>query len=413
MPPATGTADSTSGATASGPDSSDSTGDDTTGGEADCLADLTLDETFVLLEGESTQVHAHMAFDAQHQGVWMAYTRRADDGSSNLATAIARIGCDGTVQLEPRTLSTSTANHNDPEVVLGDDRVLVIWSVDDGSGGDGNLDVVTRVLDRDGAPRQDTEQPVALTRGGAPFEASAWMVHAAAVADGTFMVAGTRAIEEISAFAVFVQRLDADGNAMGETIEPMLVDGIAHTEPRIAIADDGTAYVAWSQTADFSTYQVAALSLAPGAGGREVTVQTFGDEGDHPFVAAGSDPLWATSAAAAGGRSIRVWPAADTTPLELGEAGALDHTPALALSGGGGVVAWYRHLGGARNEVFVAGLQDVGTGNPTADAGMQIPEAEAAPYPLAITAVGEGTYLVAWSQGDNPDFIVRGRFVRP
>lgn len=390
-------------------DSSD--GGDTTAGSADCIDALTLDETFAMVGGDSTQVHPHVAFDSEHQGFWVAYTRPANDGTSNLATAIARVGCDGTEQMAAWTVSTSNANHTDPEVVVTDTRVLVIWAGDDGSGGDGNLDVLTRVLDRDGVPLSDEEQPLGLTRGGEPFTASAWMVRAAANPDGSFVVAGTRAIEEVSAFQVFVQRLDAEGVAQEPTIEPLLQPDVAHTEPRVAVGDDGVAHVAWSRTEDFSTYEVAAFSLPPGDDGRALVIETLGAEGDHAAVAAGSEVLWANSTQAGSGRDIQIWPALGGTALSLGAAGRIDHTPTLGLGDSEALAAWFRLVSGVRNEVVVARIDGAGTDTLTAGTPLVFPDVEAAPYPLALAPVGGSTYLVAWSEGDSPDFLIYGRFV--
>ncbi len=397
----------------SGTATDESTGPEpTTGGVAGCQEQLTLNETFAMLPDEgTTQIHAHARFDPMHQGLWLAYTRPANDGTSDLQTALARVGCDGTVQMAPIAASTSVQNHVDPEVVVSDTRVLVIWAGDDGTGGSGNLDVLTRLFDRDGQPLGDAEQPLALTRAGAPFTGSAWMVHAAAAPDDTFVVAGTRAVEEVSAFHLFVQRLSLEGIAAEPTIEPVLQPGFAHTEPRIAIGDDGTAHIAWSATEDFSSYQVSTLSLPAGDDGSMLTAQPLGPEGDHAAVTAGAQPLWGNSVAEPSGRGIRVVSSPGGTPLSLSEGGRIDHSPTLQTADTHAALAWFRLVSGTRNEVVVTRVDGVGTDALVAGEELLLPDAEAAPYPLSLTHVGQGVYLVVWSQGQSPDFVIYGRFV--
>ena len=237
------------------------------------------------------------------------------------------------------------------------------------------------------------------------------MAHIAAAPDGTFVVAGTRAIEEVSAFQVFLQRLDADGLPSEPTIEPSLQPGFAHTEPRIAVGEDGVAHLAWSATEDFSTYQVDTFSLPPGDDGSLVPVQSLGVEGDHAAVAATGDRLWGNSVDEPTGRGIRVRTAPDQQPLSFGDTGRFDHSPALAFGQTHAAVAWHRLISGTSNEVVIARIEGANTNAPVAGPELVLPDVEAAPYPVTLTPVGEDIYLVAWSQGANPDFIVYGRFI--
>ncbi len=420
-----GTSDASTGGGSTGPG-----GDSTTDGSADssgsssgaeessgtgpaggeCLQQLTLDETFVLVEGETGQIHANVHFDPVLQDLWVTYNRPAE-GSSNFEVAFARVGCDGGLARPPIALSTSAQNHIDPELAFSDSRAVVVWAGDDGSGGSGNLDVITRVLDLDGVPVTPDEQPLSLTRGGAPFTASAWMAHVAAAPDGTFVVAGTRAVEEVSAFQAFVQRLDADGVASEPTIEPLLDMGAAHTEPRISIDDDGTTHVVWSRTEDFSTYEVVTFSLPDGDDGSAVSVEPLDGEGDHSAVVAGAGSVWGKSADEPSGRGIRLFPEVGGAALSLSESGRIDYGPGLALGSSGAAVAWYRLLSGIRNELVVARVDGVGTDRLAAGPEQVLPDVEAAPYGVALTHVEADVYLAAWSQGDSPNFVVYGRFV--
>ena len=96
--------------------------------------------------------------------------------------------------------------------------------------------------------------------------------------------------------------------------------------------------------------------------------------------------------------------------------------PAVAARAGGGLVGWYRQRAGLRNDVLVRGFSFDGerfaaTGeerllNPP-DEAEGGDEHAAAPYGLALAHVGDGVFLVVWSEGRSPDFRLRGRFVRP
>lgn len=100
--------------------------------------------------------------------------------------------------------------------------------------------------------------------------------------------------------------------------------------------------------------------------------------------------------------------AAPDIALQLGDAGALNHGPALATAPGGPALLWYRHVSGLDNELLAARLVD--DGSLTAGAPRSL-RAEVPPYPVALVHVGGDVFFAAWSEGDNPDYMIQGMFL--
>ncbi len=401
----TTTADDDSGSSTSSSESS--------GGSDGCVDALVLDETFAIdPDGVTTQIQASVSFDPIADGVWVVYSLPAADGSGVFDIHVTRLHCDGTHQLAPRRINTLDGRNDiDAELArLGDD-LLVVWASDDGISPEGNIQILAMGLDPDGNPTFDAEVILRTTSGGQPVTGSAWMPRLRADAE-TFVLAGTRAVA--STFEVFVQRLDARAELVGEAIAPPVEPGVGHDTVDFAMLDDGALAVAWAGSDDTGPVQVRHAMVIDDAFVPDPAPLLLEDEASGPALArdpSGTGAYVAVSVVAGAGRTIQVAraePGARTPPVVLGD--GLSHGPSLATGPTGAGVAWYRNISGIRNALWVARIVDDGD-TLTATAEQAIPDAEAAPYASTITHVVDDVYFVAWSQGQSPDLRLYGRFV--
>jgi|GEM_PF-1475401 len=397
----------------SGDDSSD---DGSSGGEPVSCAAPVLDETFELdPSGVDGQIQPGVTFDAAADGVWVTYNVPSADGSGKFDVMATRIGCDGAAQLEPTLVNrTSGDNDIDPELARVGDDIVVVWSSDDGSGGDGNLSIRMQTLDLEGQPQLQQDEVLATTIDGNAFVGSAWMPRLASHTMGGLAVVGTRAVEQAAAFQVFVQRIDADAQPLGDTIAFAPIVDVFHDTPHAVIDQAGDVTATWVRTEDFELRQVE-VGRAEGDVFDDANPMLALDEAAQGPALSATDHgvLLAVGQPQGSGGRIRVSraaPADATEPAHFGDGSSIDHTPAIVGIPGGAAVLWYRNLGGLANALWIARLDDDGVAL-TAGEPVEIPDAVAAPYATTMTHVGDAVVFIAWAQGDSPNFRIYGRFV--
>jgi hypothetical protein len=396
-------------------ESSTGSTEDSSGGEIACADALVLDETFEIdPDGVTTQIQASVWFDTAADGVWMVYNLPADDGSGVFDVHVTRMHCDGSHQLPPRRINaTDGRNDIDGELArLGDD-VLVVWSSDDGVSPVGNVQILAMGLDPDGEPTFDADVILQTSYEGEPVTGSAWMPHLRTDGDA-FVLVGTRGIEALSAFQMFVQRLDAQAGLLGDAAAPPVEPGVSHQTADLAVLTDGALAAAWAGSDATQVTQVRHATVVDGAFVPDPPPLLLEADASGPALATdptGTGAYLAVSVEDGAGRVIhvaRAEPGDATAPIVLGD--GLSHTPSLASGPTGAGVAWYENISGIRNELWVARIVDDGD-TLTATAEQSIPDAVAAPYASTITRVVGDVYFVAWSQGESPDLRLYGRFV--
>ncbi len=384
--------------------------------EPTCRRPPTPGAAFAIDPAGHSEIGVRAAFDGT---IWLVYSRAGDDGSPDFDVALTRLECDGTTALAPRTLSHApNSNDVDPTVAVGSDRVLVAWSGDDGSQ-QPNLSLRYTELSPDGTPLVG-ETALATTSEGKPASANVWQPSLAPLSGGRFLVAGARGIvDQPGGFRAFTQELGADGQPSGDTVDvPADADPTSSMDNPVVVLDPaGARLVAWSRehggdppAMEQSLVQAdgtfgATVSPAPSRQGAYPSA-AFAPWAPHALLA-----FQSTLDASASVIVKDAFSGADGPKLELTTPSAGSFGPVVALSAGGGAVAWFaENAAGGRAifaEAFTDGGRAFGPGTQTNVSG----SAKVGPEAPAIVHVGGDLWFLAWSQGTSPDFSLEGRFV--
>jgi len=398
----------------SDPDTGSSTGTtkDDTGGELSCFSPV-LGETLTLdPDGPDGQIHPSVWFDAESEGVWVVYN--APNNAGLFDVFVTRVGCDGITQVAP-TQVNHTPEHNDvdPDIVRDGDRMIVVWTSDDGSGGDSNLGIALQSIDLDGTPQLEDDRVLETSLGAVPFVGNAWMPRLAAGELGGLAVIGTRANEAANAFQVFVQRLGPDAVSEGPTAA---FDGLtaSHTTPHAALNSAGDVLAAWVSTEDSVLHQIEVGRMS-GDDEFDTRVPTVvvADNSSAPAIVVSPPQVYMARAVGAGGSGqiqVARGLGLDSPTTLVNDDGTPQHTPAMAPMPEGAALAWYRNMGGFANALLVARVHDDEAAL-VVDPPIVVPDAIAAPYATTVTHVTDELVFVAWTQGTSPAFRIYGRFV--
>jgi len=393
-----------------------------------CLTLPKLDVAFDLLPGEPlTQIHAALGFDGE--AVWIAYNV-PDPLSSDFDVRLARLWCDGTYAKAPvRAHVGALGNDIDPDLAIGPSSVLIVWATD--TGGDPNMVLHARGYTLDGKPTAADAVRLEPAVDGVATPASAWLPKVAALPDGTFAVVGAWADPSATRFQVFLALLDAKGALLPprDAAAPGLVrldpePAIDQTYPDVIARDDGTIVVAWTRSVSDTEYGVRTVQVAPdGTIGAVQAVAEGVTDGAALGIGAGQGATpWLAWYRADGANAIVDLARVGDPPgsaASFGEGWAFDHSPILAPTAWGGAILWYRVRNGMWNDVLLQGFDGSGAGAvPEGQAVLVNPvegdvdHATPAVYGPALTHIRDRVFLAAWSEGDNPDFTVVGRFVK-
>jgi hypothetical protein len=372
------------------------------------------DQVFLVdtTDGGGTQIHPSAAFDGEM--VWLTYNR--PDPSGGFDVWATRIGCDTTPAVPPFRVNTTNYNDVDPDVAVHGDRVVVAWQTDTGEF-PANMKTVFRVFQGDGTPVMAQDAVLQTTRLGQPVTGNHWMPSVAGWAGG-FALAGARGVDGMQGFQVFLQRVTRDGVPAGEAVEATYTPTASQTYPAVAALPDGTLHLAYNSAdpADADD-QVVHTTLAPGATAVSPSPPAAmhgRTQGSGADVAVGRDGRVYVAFADPVGDQVVLTDGALFGPapsVELGTGGKADFAPTLAPAVGGGALAWHQNVSGYRNKLYAQPFRYDGTtftpGTPVLVTPQTVP-----PYAPAITHVQEDLYFLAWSEGTNPNFLVKGVFTR-
>lgn len=393
-------------------------------------------------DAPKTQIHPATAFDGQ--GIWFAFNLPALDGSANFAPWAARVACNGDVLIAPFQVATGAGNAVDPAIAIQDDTVAIVWQEDIPENAPDNMDVWIRTFGIDGTPRTADAVLLTPTAQGNPVPGTLWLPSVAAVDDG-FLIAATLADGELELFQTLLVRVDTYGNPALDTDAQTPLDafwpareaGTTQTYPAIAADAEGRMWTAWTRWPEGQEDAVDRVVFgALGDWGQSMTPAPFPDaqaesQGAHLAVTREGPPV-VVLAATIGGEDLavrlrQIVPQTTAQDLVLNTPSKIDHSPVVALDGSRGLVAWYRVRTGYQADVVFQrfdrvdgklvprGQEDIA--NLPEPGGHQ--HAAIGAYPLALTPVGSGRYLLSWVEQtpqtptQEREFRIRSRFVAP
>ncbi len=319
-------------------------------------------------DGPDTQIHAATAWDGQT--LWLTYNVPDPEGTFDVW--VAGFDCGGNPSVPPQRVNTTDFNDVDPAIAAQSGQIIIAWSTDDGMQPD-NLSLRYRRMSADGT-WLDAEDRIF------PNEGNAWMASLATGPNGTWEMAGVRAGE--TEFRVFRATLDADGSP-GELTH--FEEGQPGTQagPSLLVRE-GQEWLAWSHDGD-------QIRLATDDG-----IEAL--EGTGPSLGWGPDGALFSRT---DGMQVEVHALNTGIKTRFSEPGKQLHS-AVAQ---GDVIAWYRQISGIRNQLYWAGPDGKKIWIDT--------EFAVAPYGIALTDLGDGSYFISWSEGVSPAFRIYGRILRP
>ncbi len=357
---------------------------------AECLGHHPEGETFELFaEGAPGQIHGQAVFQPG-LGLWVVFNQPAPERSDFDVWAL-RLGCTPELDVAPFLVDDeASGNDTDPSVTVLGDRALIAWQ----SGYDErtpNIELRYRVLDAEGAPLGPTRRYLSEL-DGAPLDTLHWMA-ALATQGEHFVLAGARAHPVRDRFLIFVQRLDAAGEPVGDALTYEDVETEGQLEPTVGVTDEGELRLAWldgGQTGRVMRSVVGEAIEAPTDLGLEEAAgirysrdgEWFVGSAGRAFVAPGAPGEMATT---------RV------------EGSGTHAAPGVAP----GFVGWFRLDRGVRSSVFVQRLSEDGSLGEVRQLETPLP---GAPYPMVLTPAGSRTFM-AWTEGDLPAVKLKGRFL--
>lgn len=372
-------------------------------------AEPLLDTTFLLAPtAEGTQIRPGAVWTGDT--LWATWLDAAEDGSGNFHVYATRLGCDGSQLTPPFRVNTSEdGNHGDPVVTAGDGNVYLAWDVS--RSVEPSLVIRYRTFRADGTPLMDEDRTLALTDQGLPSALNAWIPSIAALPDHRFAIAGSRGIEAAPAFQAFVQRVDAHGDLLGDTIDGHVSPAATQLNVSIAARGDGTLHLAWPEEPFEGLPRVVQNTVEPAASAAypqppfpsmlgRVTNQprqaTSLDGHRNYLVFQTEDEAWTRVHLKDGTTEDPLGPT-----LLLGTGGRHEHSAVVAAGPGGGAVVFHRHTLGQTNEVRVQRFRE-GEDGMTLGEPVPLPTVNGAlaPYLPTLTHVIDDVWFVGWTERD-------------
>ena len=338
-------------------------------------------DSFLLLPAETrTQIHS----DTASNGLltWVVYNLPND--SNQFETHLLALGCDGQLAWGPELIMVEPGvNQTTPRVAVSGDRVLVATGGDSGQGPT-NLSLRIYI--------QDSEGEVIADRIWAPpieetTEGNRWLPSVVGTEEGFWMAA---AVGRDTHFQTAVQALDREGEPRGDAhwVGP---DAYA-VFPNID-ADGDRYVVAWETGEESVGWQQGGVD---GADAESLIQSNAGAprvlwaDGQPRLLSHQRSPLQVQ---------------ADGQPISESSS---THFPNAAQGDSTTLFTHYRLLSGTQNALLYGQLGAAGALRMDQELTSDPP---AAPYRPAVTHVSGDSYLVLWSEGINPNFVLRGQFI--
>lgn len=342
-----------------------------------------LDSFLLLPDQERIQIHADVASDGFR--TWVVYNLPNDE--NQFETHMIGLDCSGDTFWGPKRIMESSANQTTPRIAVSGERILVATHEDSGEA-PYNLSIRLQLLNQEGELLESRIWDEVI---GTVTEGNRWLPSVVGTEEGFWLAAAAARGDH---FQTAVQALDMDGRGRGAAhwVGP---DAYA-VFPNIDARGDRYA-VAWETGEDGVQWAEGDVN---GTNGEIGTIDNSGAPrillGDEPGV---DEP------------SIFAHQLSPTIVQLNGENLSQDnytHTPNAARGEETTLFAHYRIQSGTANDLVYGTIADQGT--MILDQ-LFSSDPPAAPYRPALTHVVDDTYFVVWSEGNNPDFRIRGQFV--
>jgi hypothetical protein len=265
----------------------------------------------------------------------------------------------------------------------------------------------------------EDERILKTTVSGAPVDANTWQHSVAATPTG-FAIAGTRAPLETGGFQVFVQRIDDQGNPVGETIDGHPEADVAHQNAAIASHEDGTLFVGWGREHDIDDLEPYHAKIAPDGTTMlpdPPIAAVSGRTGAYPTMAApASGPAYlAFQSEQQGITNIIVKDATafngESLVLEFSVNRANSFAPRVAAADDGGAVAWFVQPSGNRSLAVRRFGYDGSTWSRGPQLSISAGSGQVAPSVPGLVHLAGSHYFVSWAEGVSPGYVLQGRFI--
>ncbi len=219
-----------------------------------------------------------------------------------------------------------------------------------------------------------------------------------------------------SGFQAFVQSLDENGSLVGNAVDGYVEDGRFDSYPSIAANSKGDIYLSYvrggnGQDNDVVQAMIPAGDATPQPQPPRVVATVAGDTSSFYAVDPANDRLYL---AYASNDDIILTDGTDmngsAASITLGATSGRDYAPRVVAAANGGAVFWYRNISGFHNQFTAQGFTFDGS-QFTLGTLRAVTDSLVPPYaPAAAHVVGD-VYVVAWSEGDSPNFRMKMAFV--
>ena len=370
-------------------------------------------------DGRSCQIHVTVRFDGV--GVWIVYNR--PDEQNKFDVYATRIALDGQTLVAPFKVNTADFNETEPDLALAADRVAFVWQSDNGESPN-NLSIHYRTYSFDGTPIMDEDRTLHPVRNDGNESINAWMAKIVALPSDRFAVVGSWADPDTISednpgkWQAFSQVIDSDGETVGSVVKLHFDDSTSQVFPDAAADLFGNLYVAWEDDEDLVQYNVIPFGAATPLSETAYDSRTENGGAGPSFAAyrAEDTPVYLafTTLGADEGDVVLIdasKKSSGSTNVRLASSGETEFSPSLAASPAGGAAVYYSSESGSGYYVTIRGFTRNGSNLEKSSEAIRVHSVSVAPYQPAITHIKDDIYFVAWSEGSNPDFYIKGTFI--
>jgi len=255
-----------------------------------------------------------------------------------------------------------------------------------------------------------------MSREGVPEIKNAWMASVAPAREGLFWAFGSRGHSQATAFQVFAQLLDAQGNRVCDSLDLKLEPTIGQIYP-VSDAKGEQLLLAWESTQEQGTE----IEYVITEGGRLhlASPQLTNVQGDaqRPTVSLSADGQKSALAfyvqSGSSSKVLLMDPQNPDNVIQVGRSDKVAHSPAVALGQNGGVIFWLENLSGTKNNAYFQSFQWQVDRYALLGSAIRLESDKVLPYAPVMLHLDDDIFFMGWMAGDYPNYQAYGRFIAP